>query len=91
MADTLSDIWWLALSLLLITIIERDNIMNTANATWVNNFAIRQFISLALCDNSSIILRFFYDRSITTSAIVRFIKMCTVKLGFPESFVHLVV
>ena len=42
-----SDIWWLALSLLLITIIERDNIMNTANATWFNNFAIRQFISLA--------------------------------------------
>ena len=48
MADTLSDIWWLALSLLLITIIERDNIMNTANATWFNNFAIRQFISLAV-------------------------------------------
>lgn len=34
------DMWWLALSLLLLCIIERSNLMNTANATWFNIFAV---------------------------------------------------
>jgi len=34
------DIWWLALSLLLLCIIERSNLMNTANATWFNIFSL---------------------------------------------------
>ncbi|KAJ3551624.1 hypothetical protein NM688_g4595 [Phlebia brevispora] len=34
------DMWWLALSLLLICIIERDGLMNPQNATWFNVFAV---------------------------------------------------
>ncbi|PCH40391.1 TrkH-domain-containing protein [Wolfiporia cocos MD-104 SS10] len=34
------DMWWLALSLFLLCIIERDSLMNTDNASWLNIFSL---------------------------------------------------